>query len=253
LSTHVVFSCAHAHYKQNNDRAEWLGKLICEVRPEVVINLGDNADMPSLSSFDKGTRAAIGRTYEQDINAHLDFQERLWTPVRKQKKKMPYSIFFIGNHEQRIEKAINAAPELEGAIGLDDLDLEAYYNDVVPYDGNVPGVHSVDGIYYSHFFVSGAMGRPIGGEHVAYTLLGKTGQSATQGHTHEFDFSVRTRIDGSKIMGNTAGCFQDYTNDWAGSTALSWDRGVMIKKMVEGGRYDHEWISLDTLKKEYSN
>lgn len=253
MSTHLVFSCAHSHYKQHNDRATWLGKLICEVRPEVVLNLGDNADMPSLSSFDKGTRAAIGRTYEQDINAHLDFQEKMWTPVRKQKKKMPYSVFFIGNHEQRIEKAINAAPELEGAISLEDLDLEAYYNDVVPYDGNTPGTLDVDGIHYAHFHTSGAMGRPISGEHTAYTMVSKASASVTQGHTHEFDFCVRTRVDGTKMQGVTVGCFQDYTNDWAGKTAIQWDRGVLIKKNVDGGRYDHEWISLDTLKKEYSN
>ncbi len=252
MSTHVVFSCAHAHHDHNNDRATWLGKLICDVRPEVVVNLGDNADMPSLSSFDKGTRAAMGRTYEKDIAAHIDFQEKLYSPIRKQKKKMPYSVFFIGNHEQRIEKAINAAPELEGAISLEDLDLEAYYNDVVYYDGGTPGHLCIDGICYAHYFPSGPMGRAISGEHTAHSIIQKTAASCTQGHTHEFDYCVRTRVDGAKLQASVVGCFQDYTNDWAGKIATAWDRGVMIKKNVEDGCYDHEWISLKTLKKDYN-
>jgi hypothetical protein len=251
-NTHIVFSCAHAHYEHNNDRAEWLGKLICDIKPEVVINLGDSADMPSLSAFDKGTKASIGRTYEKDIAAHTDFQDRLWEPVRRQKKKMPYAVFCVGNHEQRIEKAINAAPELEGAISLNDLDLNVWYNDVVPYEGNTPGVINVDGVYYSHFFVSGALGRPISGEHTAYSLVQKTGSSCTQGHTHELDYCVRSRVDGSKMHGFVVGCYQDYTNDWAGKIATSWDRGAVIKRNVEDGTYDHEWISLKSLKKEYA-
>lgn len=223
-----------------------------DVRPEVVVHLGDAADMPSLSSFDKGTKASIGRTYEKDIAAHTDFQERMWDPVKKQKKKMPYSVFIMGNHENRIEKAINAAPELDGAISTSDLELNAWYNDVVPYDGNTPGIIDVDGVWYSHYFVSGAMGRAISGEHTAYTLVQKAGGSCTQGHTHEFDYCVRSRMDGTKMHGLVVGCFQDYTNDWAGKIALQWDRGVVVKRNVEDGTYDHEWISLKSMKKEYA-
>src|SRR5262245_47568233 len=152
MSKHLVFSCAHAHFQHDNERATWLGMLISEERPDVVINLGDSADMPSLSSFDKGTRAAMGKTYEKDIAAFIDFHERLSAPIAKQKKKRPRWIFCEGNHEHRIHRAVNSAPELEGAISLDDLELDAYYDDVVLYDGNTPGVISVDGVFYAHFF-----------------------------------------------------------------------------------------------------
>lgn len=253
MSTHIVFSCAHAHHEHNNDRAIWLGQLILDIKPDVVINLGDLADMPSLSSFDKGTRAAMGKTYQKDIDAALDFQEKFQSPIAKQKKKRPRYVFLEGNHEHRIEKAINAAPELEGAIGLDDLELDSFYDDIVLYDGGTPNSINVDGVFYSHFFPSGAMGRAIGGEHTAYTLVQKTGSSCTQGHTHEFDYCVRSRVDGSKMQCAAVGCYQDYTNDWAGKIATHWDRGLMIKRMVEDGAYDHEWISLKTIKQEYGN
>lgn len=252
MSTHLVVSCSHAHYEHDNERATWLGKLIVDVRPDVVVHLGDGADMPSLSSFDKGTKASIGRTYEKDIAAFQDFQDRMWEPVRKQKKKMPYSVYLLGNHEQRIVKAVNAAPELEGAISVDDLELPVWYNDVVPYDGNTPGIIELSGIWYAHYFVSGALGRAISSEHTAYTLVNKAGASCTQGHTHEFDYCVRSKVDGSKMHGLVVGCYQDYTNDWAGKIATQWDRGVVVKRNVEDGTYDHEWISLKSMKKEYA-
>ena len=39
------------------DHLEWAGKAICDYRPDVVVNIGDFADMPSLSTHDvKGSK-----------------------------------------------------------------------------------------------------------------------------------------------------------------------------------------------------
>ena len=73
MSTHIVFSDAHAHYQHNNNRAEWLGELIRDVKPDTVVALGDQADMPSLSGYDKGKKSFQGRTYRADIDVHSDF------------------------------------------------------------------------------------------------------------------------------------------------------------------------------------
>lgn len=193
----------------------------------------------------------MGKTYRADVNAHLDFQDRLWSPLIRRKKKLPHSIFLIGNHEQRIEKALDKAPELEGTISMSDLSLEAWYNDIVPYSGGTPGAITIDGVTYAHYFVSGIQGRSISSEHPAYTLISKQFTSCTCGHSHTFDYSVRTRSDGSKVMGLVAGCYQDYTNDWAGEVGKLWDRGVVVKRNVDNGIYDMEWISLESMRKEY--
>ena len=251
-SIHVVVPDAHAHPDHNNKRAEWLGALIRDVRPDTVVNIGDTWDMPSLSSYDKNTKSFQGRRYAKDIDAGLDFQERLWSTVRKGKKKLPRRVFLVGNHEQRIERAINMQPELEGAIGYQDLDLERYYSDVVYYSGNTPGVIEIDGVFYAHYFPSGLLGKPISGEHLAYTLLSKKHASCTQGHAHILDQAYRSSVSGRKIAGLVAGVFQDYDSDWAGETNKLWWRGVVIKRGVEAGAYDPEFVSLERLKREYS-
>lgn len=249
--THLVIPDSHAHPKFNNNRADYLGKLILDVRPDVVIHLGDSADMPSLSSYDRGTKAFQGRNYRADIDSHLDFNDRVWGTVRAAKKKLPERYFFEGNHEHRIKKAINLQPELEGAISFDDLELSRYYDHVIEYNGRSPGVREIDGIQYAHFFISGVMGKSIGGAHPAYAILAKGHGSATAGDLHLLSYECQTGIGGRRIQGLVAGCYQDYDSDWAGEANKLWWRGVVIKRNVSNGCYDPEFISIQALKKAY--
>lgn len=252
MTIHLVIPDQHAHPDYSNKRADLLSKLILDVKPDVVINIGDGADMASLSSYDKNKRSFQGRTYKADIDAHLDFQNRIWEPIYRRKRRLPYTIYCIGNHEQRIEKALDLSPELEGSIGMGDLQLHQWYDDIVPYEGGTPGVIAVDGILYSHYFISGVKGLPIGGEHPADSLVTKTFMSATSGHLHLADFSIRTAGNGKKLMGSFVGCYQDYDAPWAGESNRLWWRGVLIKHNVFEGVYDPQFVSLETLRKEYS-
>jgi hypothetical protein len=252
LTTHLVIPDAHAHYQHHNQRALLLGRLIASIKPDTVINIGDGADMPSLSGYEKGRKSFQGRTYQADIDAHLDFQERLWDAPRRSHKRLPRSVYLIGNHEQRINKAIDIQPELEGTISLRDLDLEYWYDEVVPYDGGTPGVINIDGISYAHYFSSGVMGRPVGGANPARSLIKTQHASCTSGHLHLLDYAVETNAKKKKIMGLFCGVYQDYRSDWAGVSNDLWWRGVIVKRNVENGSYDPEFISLDTIKKEYS-
>lgn len=248
---HILIPDIHATPGKDNTRADWIGELIADVRPDVLVNIGDTWDLPSLASYDKGKKSFQGRTYEKDIEAGLEFTERLFAPMKRRKKKMPYSVFFEGNHEERIRRAVELQPELDGTISYNDLQLKDYYDDVIFYDGNTPGSKTIDGVTYAHFFTSGVMGRPVSGEHPAHTLVTRQFRSCTQGHAHTFDFCVRTAQDGSKIMGLIAGCAVDYKMHWPGETQKLWTTGVAIKHGVEGGQYDLEWVSLDRLKLEY--
>lgn len=251
--THLVVPDSHAHADFSNDRYDWLGRFIADLKPDVIINIGDNADMASLSTYDKGKRSFQGRNYKDDINAHLDAQERTFSPIKKLKKKLPESYYFIGNHEHRITRAIDLSPELDGAISLNDLALRDYYDEVIDYSGGTPGVKCIDGVTYAHYFVGGIAGRPLGGIHAGYAIATKKFSSATCGHSHLFDTSWHVDLAGRPVIGTVVGCYQDYNNDWAGEVCSLWNRGVVVKRNVCNGGYDLQWISLNTLKKEYGN
>lgn len=253
MSTHLIIPDCHAHPEYNNDRADWLGKLIVDLKPDTVINMGDMFDLPSFSGYDKGKARFHGRAFRKDLDAGLEFDERLWAPTKRAKKKKPFRVFLEGNHEERMKRALDQQPELEGTIGFKDFELDKNYDRIVEYVGQTPGTIIIDGIVYAHYLVSGVMARNVGGEHPAYTLLTKQFASATVGHLHTFDYCVRTDANGRRLNGLVAGVYQDYDSPWAGEVNKLWSRGVVVKRHVENGDYDLEWVSINSLKKEYGS
>ncbi len=249
--THLVIGDPHAHPDFNNDRADWVGKLIVDLKPDVVVNLGDMWDLPSFSSYDKGKAKFHGRSYRKDLDAGLEFDERLWAPLKRAKKKKPLRIFCEGNHEERMKRALDISPELDGVISFKDFELDKNYDIIVEYRGNTPGIVTVDGVSYAHYFISGVMARNVGGEHPAYSIITKQFHSATCGHIHTFDYAIRTNAIGKKLHGLVAGVFQDYHAPWAGEVNHLWSRGLVVKREVQDGSYDLEWVSIERLKKEY--
>lgn len=255
MSTHLIIPDYHAKPNDDNRRADWLSKLIADVKPDVVVNIGDAADMPSLCSYDKSSRASVGRTYRADIASHLEAQDRIWGPLRRKKKRLPRRVALIGNHEQRIARALDQSHELEGTISFRDLELERDYDTVVPYSGATPGTIELDGILYAHYFISGVMGRAIGGVSPASSLLNKLHCSATCGHLHLADWATATRATGQRMNGLFAGTYQEDTVDesWAGEASALWWNGIAVKRNVDKGNYDLQMISIESLKKEYGD
>lgn len=248
---HLVIPDSHAHPNYHNNRADWLGKLILDLKPDVVINMGDMFDMPSMSSYDKGKKSFYGRSYRADLDAGLEFDERMWAPLRKAKKRLPLRLFLEGNHEERMKRALELSPELDGTIGFKDFELNKNYDEVIEYDGGTPGIVAVDGVYYAHYMASGLKGLPVGGVHHANSLLDKQHVSCTVGHSHLADYAIQSKPNGQKIMGCVAGVYQDYRSGWAGAPNEMWWRGVVIKREVDNGCYDPSFVSIKALEKEY--
>lgn len=250
--THLIIPDSHAHPDYHNRRYSWLGNLVADIKPDVVINMGDWADMPSLCSYDFGKKSYEGRRYKLDVESALEAQELFRKPLREAKKKLPKLITLIGNHEQRIDKVVSNDAKLDGTVSLEDLQFKEYGWEVVPYEGSTPGIITVDGVSYAHYFVTGVMGRPISGTHPAYQLLQKQYTSSVQGHIHVYDHCVRSTGRGNHIHGLIVGVYQDYYADYAGVANDLWLRGLPVLHDVENGKFDVEWISLERIRKAYS-
>ena len=248
----LVVPDPHSHWEHDNARFDWLGKFMVDIKPTKVVNLGDHFDVPSLSEYDKGKRSFVSKNYKKDIEAGLDAHERMWGPLYRQKKKRPETWVFEGNHEHRIERALDLTPQLEGTIGFSDFEFDRYYDHVVRYTGGTPGIAEICGIQFAHFFVTGVSGRPVSGERPAHMLINKYGASCIQGHTHVLDYATRKSPFGKIVHGAVLGCYQDYINDWAGNIGNMWRGGVAVLDNVEEGNFDFRWVSIDSLKKEYA-
>lgn len=236
MNKHLILPDPHAHPEYDNLRFRALGNYILEERPTHLICLGDYGDMPSLSSYDKGTRGFEGRRYQLDVDAVLDAQNELFAALaaynkrRSSNKKamyMPKLIMLGGNHDEaRIEKATQYAPELEGKMLLSDLRYEEYGWHYVPFKNTIV----LDGIAYSHYFPSGLTGTAISGENIGANLVRKLHMSCVQGHSHLYNHYEHTRPDGTKIFGLSAGCYghKDYNEGWCENTRHMWWRGIVV-------------------------
>jgi len=259
FKTHLIIPDAHAKPGISNSRFELLGKHILATKPDVIINIGDFADMESLSSYDKGKKSAELRRYKKDVKACHEALDLTFGPMisynklqRKNKKQQykPRTVTTSGNHEHRLYRVAEFNPELDDILSMSDLGFDKYFQEVYPYMTPV----DVDGIMYCHVYTSGVMGRPIGGESHARKLIQTQFKSCVQGHSHLRDFCERTDPTGKKIQGLVVGCFleEDQWEDYAGQANLMWWKGLVeLTVDTQTGSFDPKFIGIEQLREMY--
>lgn len=246
----VIIPDSHAVPGHDNRRFDWLGRFIADIKPDIVVDIGDMFDMPSLSAYEGAAKKAVdGRTYAADIGAGLEAQDRIKQPLRLAKRRLPRFVRCLGNHENRISKALAADPTLRGTVGLEDLQSEYFGWEEYPFLERV----ELEGIQFCHYFPSGVMGRPIAGENAAKGLIHKNMTSCVQGHSHLFDYAVRSSTTGKRSFGLVVGCYVEETLDWADATSYLWHSGVVLLSNVDSGYGDLTHIGLKTLQQSYGD
>ena len=72
---HLVIPDTQIKYGEDLSYLIRIGKYIVDKKPDVVIHLGDFADMSSLASYDVGKKSFEGQRYVKDIEAaHVGMQ-----------------------------------------------------------------------------------------------------------------------------------------------------------------------------------
>lgn len=253
--THLIIGDSHAEPGVPNHRYDWLGRMIVDLQPDVVVDIGDWWDMPSLNRFDKpGSKSFEGRLYWADIEAGIDAQERVQSQLReynrgRRKRYAPELHRTLGNHEDRISRVLESEPRWESMIGLHDLMSEEFGWTQHPF-GHVT---TIDGVAYCHYFPSGVMGRAIGGMHAAASLLRLQHHSCIAGHSHTKDYAERTDATGRRIQAMTVGCYFGHELLWAGQAVNRiYARGITILRNVRDGQFDFEWVGIDRIQAKYS-
>ena len=254
----LVIPDSHADYKDKRfDRFDWVGRMIVDERPDIVVDIGDRADIPSLSVYDRGTKGFEGRRYTKDLEAVHEANKRILAPLRalqkkqrKNKKKVynPELIITLGNHEQRILRACNASAELDGFLSYADLKYDGW--DVYDF----LQVVERGGVLFSHYFTSGLMGQPIGGVNSARSHLSKLHRSTISGHSHLLDYAEVTTATGDKLQSVVVGCYLEDKPGWASEQQFAqWSSGIVVLDNVENGTFDLRTISIKTMEERYGD
>jgi predicted phosphodiesterase len=226
MATILVISDSHINPDNVSDSVElWyrLGKYCAKTKPEVIVHLGDVADLSS-----QAWRVAARGKYslEEETNAvHLvldAFEEAIKEYNRKQRRKKkkiykPVKILTLGNHDIR-----------NGVTVIDDMFTDAGW-DVIDYLQPI----NIRGINFCHCMRKGLTDMMCT---TSEELLQDWGADIVVGHGHHKDFAtsyslaIHRPITALKCPAFTLG---DY--DWAAQTQYKWNRGFTE---IEPGVFD---------------
>lgn len=233
---------------------DWIGVYIVAKKPDVIVCLGDFADMESLCSYDKGKKSFEGRRYKEDIRAAQLAMEKLLNPLKeynhrqiinKKKQYKPRMIMTLGNHENRIERAVELQPEFDEVIGYKDLPYENW--EVIDFLKPV----EIDGISYCHYLTNPYTGKPYGG--TAANQLQKARKSFIVGHKQTLDVHTSFSVDGCQQWAIVAGSCYLHDEVYKGYQGNHHWRGIIVLHDVRNGTFDPMFVSLEYLRKRYQD
>ena len=225
----------------------WIGKSIRDYKPDAVIDIGDNSDLPSMSSYNPlGSKAREGQRLKNDIDASNEGERLLNKGMGNFRPKERYR--FRGNHENRLLRYIEANPVLDGLIGLEMLDDEGW--EIIPYSNGSPGIKVIDGVSYAHFFANPMTGKPISG--TITNRLAKIGCSFVQGHQQGLLQGNVQYANGQIRHGISAGSCYLHDEDFKGAANAHW-RGVIVLNEVRDGQFCEMPLTLDYLCRKYEH
>ena len=223
----------------------WIGMAIRDYAPDVVVDIGDNADFPSMSQHSPiGSKDKEGRRLLADIEAANEGERLLRDGMGGYKPKR--MVRLRGNHENRLLRYIDNNPVLDGLIGLHLLDDKGW--EIVPYFNGSPGVIHIDGIAYAHYFANPNSGKPIGG--TIANRLSKIGASFVQGHQQGLLQGNLQYATGVIRHGIVAGSAYLHDEEYKGVANAHW-RGVVVLNEVKDGQFCEMPLTLDYLCRKY--
>jgi len=253
MSKHLIIPDTQVKAGVPLQHLKWAGQYIVDKKPDVIIHIGDFADMESLSQYDVGKKSFEGRRYKRDIEVAKYAMNLLLEPMREYNRKAskngtkkynPRMVITLGNHEDRINRAVQADPKLEGVLSIGDLEYGQAGWEVVPYLEPV----IIDGIAYCHYFTSGILGKPVTS---AAAMVSKKHMSCVMGHVQGRQIAYGTKADGTQITGLFVGGYYQHDEEYLNWQGNKHWRGLWVLHEVKDGSFDEMPVSLAYLKRKY--
>lgn len=220
----------------------WVGNYIAEKRPDVIIQIGDFNDMPSLNTHALGKVEMEGLRYRDDIEAGKAAMDRLLKPFRSIKRYQPKKHLTLGNHEFRIQREAESNPKMIGTLDMKDLGYAERGWKVHPF----LKVIKLDGIEFTHYFTSGVLGKPVTS---AAAILRQRHCSGIMGHSQYTDISFHKQSGHIAMM---VGVCNLHEEKYLGPQGNTYRRQIVMLHEVRNGIFDPMLVSLDFLKAKYS-
>lgn len=245
-SKHLIIPDCQIKDGDDTEFLSWIGQYILDQKPDVIINLGDFADMESLSSYDVGKKSFEGKRYIKDISAAHQAMDKLLQPLRefnakakknKEKQYKPRKVLTLGNHEERIARAVNNDPKLEGLIKYEDLPYQEW--EVHPFLKPV----FIDGVAYCFGYGEKALTAKYQYKNVEDLQVGEKLVGFTEsGSTKKYETAIIESIDHDE-----AEVFTVHDTNCVDTTVTA-DHLWLVRKFTST---QYEWVQTKDLKIGY--
>ena len=220
----IVIGDLHAHPEYDLARFEAAGQFCAEEQPDVIVQIGDWADMCSINSH--GTRLELERRrYVEDVEITNESLAVFHEPITRRKRKKPRLIFTEGNHEWFIQKLVHQTPQLKGTVDRDHLHFWKHGWEVYEYRRSV----EVAGFHFVHNLGSqtGRASRVDSPSNGVKAL----GVSSVVGHSHTFR-QLQLPFKDRRVWGIDVGCLihkdMGFMEHWSCDTAYKYWRGLWV-------------------------
>lgn len=229
---------------------QWAADYIADKKPDVVVQIGDWFDMPSLSSYDRGKRSSEGRRYKEDIQAGCASRTLFEARLKRRRFKPRRKVFTLGNHEERILRAVEDDAKLEGQLSLQDLGFERDDWEVHEFLRPVE-IHDV---WFSHFFPVNGDGKVTQNKRGcpnAKTQGQRVKRSCVSGHLQGLDTAfIHTPMGlGRSVI---SGSFYSHSESYLTPMGnVHWHGILSLNDIRNGGYFDIIEVSMDYLERKY--
>jgi predicted phosphodiesterase len=239
----VIIGDLHAHPDYDIERFRAAGQLCAEQWPDVIVQIGDWADMCSINQH--GSRFELeSRRYHEDVEITKESLFEFMEPLLRRRKKLPRRILTEGNHENFIRRFVGQNPNMHSKISVRDLGYEDFGFEVYPFRRSV----EIAGFHFVHHLGS-QTGRPsrVDSPSNGFKSLGV---STVVGHTHTY-YRGCVPFKNRRIWGLDVGCLihknMGFRENWSCDTAHKYWRGIVILNNAENGDADITEIRAETL------
>lgn len=230
----------------------WIAKHAIETQPTHVVQIGDFGDWASCS-FHEANDTVKGRlkpSFHADEDAVHAAYEALYGPMERAGLKA-LRFETAGNHCHRVDRFVNANPELVG-----DWDIRLR---------QMPARFGVDRREYGEWLFLGGvgfihhpanfLGRAYGGKYPENTIANDATFSIVWGHSHKSNVVHRPKIgphdNRVTILNLGTAMPPNYVPPYAQWSTTGWSYGVFDLSISAGKITDHSFISINELGRRY--
>ena len=225
----------------------WASRYIADKQPAIVVQIGDWADFPSLSSYDRGKASAENKRVSKDWDAFrrsVDLLECNWG-------YSPRKVYTQGNHEYRATRyqmdnpAVDVLPDTCAYLKERGWEVHPFLK-----------VAKVEGVLFSHLFPRSLSGRVTNsgmkyGSPSANHMIRANMASCVAGHKPGYDPSYYPGPNNKMLSGVIAGSYYLHQEEYNGPGNDCHWRGLVMLNRFGNGEFDACPVNVKYLKEKY--